>query len=243
MIRFDRKIALASLFSTLLLPTAAHAAPGLGDEVYAATVEPHELEIETRYGVLTGGEDSGEDNFRLEVGYGITGHTRIAAVAEFEKEAGESRKLEAFAVELVQNVGRIGPIDVALYGEYEAVRGGPDQAEAKLLLELRGRLTDVRFNLIANKPLVSGEKVRLGYAASADVSVASNVRAGFAAFGGLGTFDNFAPRAEHFVGPNFKFRVNGLGTPLKIETGYLFALGAAKDDANGMFRLNLELEL
>ncbi len=243
MIRRNTISAAACLLSLTALPTIAHAAPGLGGEVYGATIEPHEIEIETRYGILTGGPDAGEDNFRLEVGYGITGHTRIAAVAEFEKEPGQPRKLEAFSLEVIQNVARIGPVDVALYGEFEAVSDGTDKAEGKLLLEYRDRITDVRFNLIASKPLQSGALVELGYAASADVSVADNLRIGVAAFGDLGSFRQFAPYAEHFAGPNIKFGIKGLGVPLKVETGYLFAFGAAKADATGMFRLNLELEL
>lgn len=236
-------LAATAVTLALAIPTVALAAPGLGGEVYGATVEPGEWEIETRYGILTGGPDAGEDNFRLEVGYSVTGHTRLAVQAEFEKEPGTSRKLEAMSVEVLQNIARLGPIDVALYGEYKAVVGGTDKAETKLLLEHRSRLTDVRFDLIAAKPLASNAPVELAYAASADISVAERVRLGVAAFGDLGTFRHFAPHAEHFVGPIAKFRVNGLGTPLKIETGYLFALGAAKADADGMIRLNLELEL
>ena len=131
---------------------------------------------------------------------------------------------------------------MALYGEYEAVVSGTDKLEGKLLLEYRSRLTDLRLNLVAAKPLRSGDPVELAYAASADVAVAENLRLGASAFGDLGTFRQFAPRAEHFVGPTAKFRINGLGAPLKVETGYMFALAKAKDDANGMFRLNLELE-
>lgn len=243
MIRKSTLAALAGAVSIATMPTVAYAAPGLGEEIYGATVEPGEVEVETRYGVLTGGPDAGEDNFRLEVGYGITGHTRLAVVTEFEKEPGDPRKLEAVGFEVVQNIGRIGPIDVGLYGEYEAVTNGTDQAETKLLLEYRNRLTDVRFNLIAAKPLASGAPVELAYATSADVSVAEKLRLGVAAFGNLGTFSRFAPYGEHFLGPIAKLRIDSLGKPLKIETGYLFALGAAKADAKGMFRLNVELEL
>jgi len=232
-----------SIMLAFTVSSTAYAAPGMADEVYSATVEPGEWELESRFGVLAGGPDAGENALKLEVGYGITGHTRIAAVAEFEKDIGSPRKLEAVAFEVVQNVARIGPIDVALYGEYEAVRGGADEMETKLLLEHRGRLTDVRFNLIAAKPLISGAPVELGYAASADVAVGDGVRLGASAFGGLGTFRTFAPYAEHFAGPTAKFRIDGLGKPLKLEANYLFAMGAAKADAKGMFRLNLELEL
>ncbi|MEP6868208.1 MAG: hypothetical protein ABJA20_06800 [Novosphingobium sp.] len=242
MIRSNNITGAAFMIGALALPAAAYAAPGMGSEVYSATVEPHELEIETRYGILAGGPDGGEDGLVLEAGYGVTGHTRVAAVAEFEKEVGAPRKLEAFSIEVIQNVARIGPIDVGVYGEYEAVVSGTDKLEGKLLLEYRGRVTDLRFNLIAAKPLRSGDPVELGYAASADVAVADNLRLGVAAFGELGTFRDFAPRAEHFVGPNVKFRILGLGVPLKVETGYLIALAKAKDDADGMFRLNLELE-
>lgn len=231
------------LAAACALPSTAHAAPGLGSEVYGATVEPGEVELEWRSGILTGGPDAGENAFVLEAGYGITGHTRLAVFGEFEKEPGDPRKLEAVGFEVVQNIGRIGPIDVALYGEYEAVNGDTDAAETKLLLEYRGRLTDVRFNLIAAKPLSSGAPVELGYATSADVSVAEKVRLGVAAFGDLGTFRSFAPYAEHFAGPIAKFRIDAFGKPLKLETGYLFAIGAAKADTDGMFRLNLELEL
>ena len=193
--------------------------------------------------MLTGGPDGGEDNFRLEVGYGVSGHTRIAAVAEFEKEVGDPRKLEAIGFEVIQNVGRVGPIDVAVYGEVEIVPNGTEAVESKLLLEYRSRLTDVRFNLKAEKPLDSTLPTQLGYAASADVAVAENLRLGVTAFGDLGTVSRFAPYAEHFAGPTAKFRIKGLGAPLKVETGYMFALGAAKADAKGMFRLNLELEM
>ncbi|MFM5932016.1 MAG: hypothetical protein ACKOPQ_14010 [Novosphingobium sp.] len=234
---------LALIGAALFFPsTAAFAAPGLDGEVYGATVEPGEIEVESRFGVLVGGADAGENAVRLELGYGVSGHTRLSVAAEIEKEPGQARKLEAVGFEVVQNIARLGPIDVALYGEYEAVRGGSDAVETKLLLQYRGREWDLRLNLIAEKELVSGTKVELGYAASADYPVADGLRLGLAAFGNLGTFSRFLPYDEHFIGPNFKFRASAFNAPLKLETGYLFPLGAAKADAKGMFRLNLELE-
>ena len=222
----------------------ALAAPGLGEEVYAATVEPKEIELEARYGVLAGGADAGEDNFRLEAGYAVSGHVRLAVTGEFEKEPGGVHKATHAGLEVVANVARIGGIDVAVYGEYElGFHGEADGVEAKLLLERRTRLWDVRFNLIAEKPLDSSVATELGYAASADVSVANNLRLGVAGFGELGTLHRFAPYAEHFVGPIAKVRLHGIGEGLWVETGYMFALGKAREGSRGQFRLNLELEL
>ena len=49
------------------------------------------------------------------------------------------------------------------------------------------------------------------------------------------------PRAEHFAGPIVKAEIDHIGPgELEIETGYLFALGRARDDAKGQLRLNLE---
>ena len=102
---------------------------------------------------------------------------------------------------------------------------------------------DLRLNLIAEKELTSGARVELGYAAQADVAVAGDdLRLGVQAFGELGTFQRFAPRAEHFTGPFARAEIEGLGPEIGIQAGYLFALGKARDDTKGMFRLMVELE-
>jgi len=236
--------ALLTVAGALGFATPALAAPGLGEEVYAATVEPKEIELEARTGILAGGTDAGEDNFRLEAGYGINGHLRAAAVVEFEKEPGSVNKATHAGVELVANVAHIGGIDVAVYGEYElGFHGDSDGVEAKLLLERRTRLWDFRLNLVAEKPLDAAAPTEFGYAVSADTSVAENLRLGVTAFGELGTVHRFAPYAEHFVGPSAKFHLHGIANGVWLETGYLFAIGKAREGTKGQFRLNLELEL
>jgi len=220
----------------------ALAAPGIGEEVYGATVEPGEVELEARFGQLAGGDAGGENNFRLEAGYGVNGHLRVATVAEFEREAPDSSHLTHVGIEAVYNLARVGGIDVAAYGEYEqGFHGDSDGLEAKLLLERRTRLWDLRLNLIAEKPLDAAESVELGYAASADVAVADGARLGVTAFGELGGFRHFLPYAEHYVGPIATFRVRP--AHLRAETGYLFAFGKAHDETCGQWRLNLEFEL
>jgi len=234
--------ALAVAAAMLAVPTAALAAPGVGDEVYGATVEKGEPEVELRYGRLGGGPDNGEDALKIEAGYGVTDRLRLAGVVEFEREAGQGRKAEAASIEAIYALGKAGGIDVALYGEYEIGFHGPNKLETKLLLQRKTDAFDLRLNLIAEKPLVSGAKVELGYAAGAYLPVTSDIQVGIEAYGGLGTFDDFAPRAEHFVGPVAKFEIEGLGPELGLQVGYLFALGAARDDTDGQLQVRLEME-
>ena len=235
--------AVALAFSALALAAPAHAAPGLGGEVYGAQISEHELELEARYGQLNGGTDGGKDKLRLEAAYGVNSRLELAMVGKFAKSPGSSRQTEAVSVEAIYRLGQIGGIDVAAYGEYEVGLQGSDAAEVKLLLQRKQGPWDFRFNLVAEKRMIVGAPVELAYATSGDVEVASGVRLGLAAFGELGTFRRFAPRAEHFIGPVAKFKIKGIGEGLQVKTGYLFAAGKALNSTSGQFRLNLEIEL
>ena len=240
---FARTATLAVAASlALAAPTAAHAAPGLADEVYPATVQAGEPEVELRYGRLGGGPDHGEDALKVEAGYGVTSRLRLAGVVEFEREAGRNRRAEAASIEAIYALGKAAGIDVALYGEYEIGFNGPDKIETKLLLQHRADRFDLRLNLIAEKPLAGGSKVELGYAAGAYAAVGGEVQLGVEAYGDLGNFSRFAPRAEHFVGPVARFEIEGLGPELGLQVGYLFALDAARDDTDGQFQVRLEME-
>ncbi|WP_374527861.1 hypothetical protein [Novosphingobium sp.] len=236
-----RTIILAAIAATLI-PVTAHAAPGLGDEVYGATVNPGELETEVRYDTLTGGPDDGEDVVKLEAAYGVSHNLRVGMVTEFEREPGDSRKAEALGIEAIWALGKVGGIDLAVYGEYEFGFTGPDKIETKLLLERRSGPVDLRLNLVAEKPLVSGAKVELSYAASADIETIGEFRLGVQAFGDLGTFDRFAPYGEHFVGPVISTEIEGFGPDLELQAGYLFAVGKSRDDTKGQLRFALEAE-
>jgi len=225
------------------LASPAYAAPGLGSEVYGAHVDKGEFELEAIYGALDGGEEDGEDVLKLEAAYAVTERLRLGLIGEFEKEVGGSREAEEIGIEAIYELGSAGPIDFALYGEYGiGLNGHSDKIEGKLLMQHESGPWDLRFNLIAEKELEGGHKVELAYAASADVEAFGEVRLGVQAYGELGTFSNFLPREEHFIGPVAKFEIEGLGPELEIEAGYLFALGEAKDETDGQFRLMLELE-
>lgn len=243
--------ALAGLVLACCSSNQAFAAPGLGGEVYGAGVEKGETEIEMQYDRLTGGSEDGEDLMKIELSRGITDRLKIGVLAEFEKEVGESRKAEELAIEAIYHLGKAGPIDFALYGEYAVSLHGPDKVEVKLLMQHRSGPLDLRLNLIAEKRLQSGDKVALEYAASADTAVAGRLRLGAQAFGDLGTFSQFGPSAEHFAGPYAKLRLikiadsDGDGDDhggLTLSAGYLFALGKTRETTDGMLRVKLEME-
>lgn len=237
-----RAIIATAVLGGAALPGSGHAAPGLADEVYPATVERGEPEIEARYGRLGGGVDHGEDALKLEAGYGVTRNLRLAGVVELEREPKGPRRAEAAAIEAIYALGKVGGIDVAVYGEYEIGFHGTDAVETKLLLQRRTGPWDLRLNLIAEKPLVSGAQVELGYAAGVYRQVGGEFQLGVEAYGELGTFSRFAPHAEHFVGPVAKFEIEGLGPELGVQLGYLFALDKARDDAKGQLQVRLEME-
>ena len=224
----------------------AAAAPGLGEKVYGATVQKGVSEVEVRFGRLVGDEADGEDGTVAELSHGLTDRFYGGVLLEFERKAGERRRLEAVGLEGIIALGRVKAIDtdVAVYGEYDGVRGGADKVETKLLFQHRKGSFDGRLNLVAERELKRGSAVELSYAASADWKLAGDLRGGLEGFGELGSTRRLFPRAEHFVGPMLKAELEHLPGrgELGIEAGYLIALGAARDGANGQARLLLEYE-
>lgn len=227
-----------------LIPATAVAEPGLATKVRGATIDPGVSEIEIKYGRLAGKERDGAEAIDIEFSHGFNQHFQGGVALEFEREPSGRRQLTAGAVEAALALGRIDmlDLDIALFGEYELTRRGADAVEAKLLLQRRKGPFDARFNLIAEKQLERGERIEWEYAASAVWKTVGHLRFGVEAFGELGTARDFFPRAEHFAGPVLKFDLEGLPGKgeLEIQTGYLFALGTARDESDGQFRLILE---
>lgn len=227
------------------VPSAANAAPGLDDVVYGATVEAGKTELETRYGRLVGGDNAAENAFVVEVAHGFSSRFYGAALATLAREPAASRRLETLALEGIFTLGRIKPLDLdtAIYAEAAHGIHGPDNLETKLLLERRKGPFDSRLNLIAERALKSGAPVEFGYAASVDYEVADDISLGAEAFGELGTSDKITTDSEHFVGPALKVGLDHVGRgELELRTGYLFAVGRARKEAEGQLRFGLEYE-
>ena len=88
------------------------------------------------------------------------------------------RRAEAAAIEAVYALGRLGGIDVAVYGEYELGFRGADAIETKLLLQRRTGRWDLRLNLVAEKPLAAGAQA-LGLSTQPWLSIATGGRFSF----------------------------------------------------------------
>lgn len=225
--------------------SAAHAAPGLDDAVYGASIEADKTEIETRYGRLTGGNADGEDAFVLEAAHGFSSRFYGAALAAFEHSPGNRRRLGALALEGIFAIGKIKSLglETAVYVEAEHSLHGPDKFETKLLLEHRQGRFNSRLNLIAERALTSGAPVEFSYAASADFEVGGDVRLGAEALGDLGNSRSFTARGEHFVGPVVKAELDQAGPgELELRAGYLLAVDRSRDETKGQLRLGLEYE-
>jgi hypothetical protein len=159
------------MFSMLFAATEASAAPGVGDPIYGAKVEAGVTELEVRYGRLSGGLDNGEDGLVLELEHAFSSRLAVAGLIETGRDAHARRNVNALAMEAIYTTGRISALalDTAIYVEFKhGYRGEPNAIEVKGLLEHAAGKFDSRLNLIGERPLRSGEAVKLSYAASAE---------------------------------------------------------------------------
>ena len=233
----------------MLAATApAVAQPGLDSKVYGTAIEKGVTEFESRFARINGRSEDGASALVLEVSHGFSDRFYGAVLTTIENEANGPSQVDGVSLEGIYRLGTIPGvgIDVALYGEYAAAfHDQPHNLEVKALLEKRFGKLDTRVNLVAERLIRDSAPVVFSYAASADYAiVGDDLRLGVQAFGDLGDSQRFLGRQEHYVGPVAKFEIEHtpLGGELEIETGYLFAAGAARDNARGQARLLLEWE-
>lgn len=235
---------------TFLWAGAAAAEPGLGQQVYDPYVRNGLTEVEVRTGRLLGGPAEGDQTTVVELEHGFNDRFSLAVLGEFEDEPGQTRKLDAIAVEGVAYLGQVPGLglDAAVYVEYEQrLHNESGVLEGKLLLaKTRDRFQGL-FNIIAEQALTDRDgdgATEFGYAASATWETAPKLRVGIEAFGDFGTNRSFGGRQPHYVGPVVKWenRPNWLPAELELEAGYLFAAGGARDYTDGQLRLLIALE-
>lgn len=211
-------------------------------KVFPAVLAPGLTEFELRYGRLTGGEADGEDGLRFEAAHHFSDQLYGGLELETSRDPGGPRTVDAFGVEGIVTLGSVAGVNVAVLGEYSGNRHQADAVETRLLFEKRADEFDIRFNLNAEKALEHGQPVEFGYAASVDREIADEFRLGAMGIGELGTSKRLTAEGEHFLGPIAKYeieRMPGHGE-LELQAGYLFALGEAHHDANGLLRFMVE---
>lgn len=242
--------ALMALFLGLGITEPALAGAPLTDRVYDPWVRNGLTEVEIRTGRVIGGADGGETATVVEIERGLNDRMSLALLAEIEDEPGDSRTVEALAVESVIYLGQIPHtgVDAGLYLEYEQrIHNESGVGEAKLLLARRFGPVQGLLNLVAEQAFTdrSGEgAMAFGYAAQATVETAHHLQLGLQAFGDLGTSRGLGGRQGHYLGPVVSWETRPAGFPGEIgfEAAYLLPLGAAREDADGDLRLMLEFE-
>lgn len=230
---------------------AAAAEPGLSNKVYSPYVKKGVTEVELRAGRLEGGALDGEQAAVVELERGVSDWLSLAILAEFEQHAGETKKLDALALEAVAYLGQIPGlgVDVGGYLEYEQrIHNESGVAEAKLLLAKRSGRFEGLLNLIVEKPLTDGpgeHDTEFAYATQATWEVGGPLRLGAQAFGDLGSRRSFGGRRPHYLGPVAQWELRPAwlkGGELEFEGAYLLPVGAARDDSHAQVRLMLEYE-
>ena len=236
--------------SLALAAGAVHAEPGLGDKVYAPSVEQGVTEFETRGGTLVGRGAGGGSGAVFELEHGFSDRVSAAVVGEWEREPGKQSKLDAIGVETVIHLGVLRGlgIDTGLYLEYEQrLHAESGKGEARLLFaRTKGRFEGL-LNLTATKALTdkSGQGGgAYGYAAQATWKTAPGLRLGLEAFGNLGAGRSPGSAQAHYVGPTvvWESKPRWLPVGLELQTSYLFAAGAAQRYADGEARVQLSFE-
>lgn len=225
----------ASLFAgALALAGAAHAEPGGTSTVYGPSVTEGESELEYRGAVFNGGALDGAVLHRVEAGYAFTDWWRPALVIQSADLQDAGGQLSAVAIENVFDftATRDWPIHLGGYAEYSFGQNGRDDAvEFKLLAERRQGPLTTRLNLNAERHVgaSASNDWEYGYGARAMWRPSERWALGVEGFG--------EPEARaHYWGPRASYSFG----EASLALGYLAGLEDA--DADGQFRLTLELE-
>lgn len=227
-----QKHALALLCA--LYGASAHAEPGGTSTVYGPSVERGESELEYRGAVFSGGALDGAALHRVETGYAFTDWWRSAFVLQAADMPGASSELTSIAIENVFDftATRSWPVHFGGYAEYSFGQNRRDDAvEFKLLAERRAGAWTTRLNLIAERHIGDGaaDDWEYSYAARAMWRASDRWAVGVEGFG--------EPEANaHYWGPHASVRFG----EASIAASYLAGVDEAQ--ANGQFRLTLELE-
>lgn len=234
---------MAVSLGALVLPSEANATK----KIYAPYVEKGEMELEYRggYEIDDESEVDGAWKQKFAIGYGITDYWFSEVYGEFEKEGAHGADAEFTAVEWENRFQLTQPgeywLDLGLLAEVKhATAGGPDKAEAKLLLAK----DTGSFTHLANIGLErefgehSGDDTEISMAWGTRYRYAETFEPGFeiySEFGPLGDGGSF-DEEEHLAGPAFYGQLG----PVKYDAAYLFGVSDAAPD--GLLKVLLEYE-
>ena len=235
----------------LVAVCAARADPRLDEVVYSPYVEPHTLEVETRFAQELGpGDLAGAHTTVVEFEAGLTDRASLALVTGIERSSGGPDRLTGIGLEGIYYFGQVPKVGVDVAGYLELTKGfggESDGLEAKLLLAKTQGPFQGLANLIVERPLgaPAGENIaRYGYALSATWRAVGHLRLGAEALGDLGDDRSFLGRQGAYVGPQAKWagRPGRLPFEIVLDAGWLLPVGLDTPEARSQARVNVEFE-
>ncbi len=222
----------------------------MDEKVYDPYVENHTIQFETRAGQEIDGPLGGARTVVLEAEYGLNDRVSLALVGDISREAGQASRFTGLGLEGVVYLGQIPKlgVDAGLYLEYmRGFQGESDAGETSCCW--LGPPGTSRASSTSSSSAHSGScgqgYASYGYAASATWRAIGGVRLGAEAFGDLGDDHGFLNRPlGAYGGPLLKWEAHPSFSPveIKLDAGWLKAVGANRGEAGSQVRLTLELE-
>lgn len=220
-------------------------------KVYSPDVNAGEIEIEIRSHRTFDSDTAkdGNEQSKLELGYGVSDRWATALVTEFEAQPGQARHHSATAWENIFQLTEPGQywLDVGMYMEYEhpADPAANNAVEAKLLLEKTLSHFVHTLNLIFVREIGSdaSNATNFEYAWRSQYLLSKYLNPGFEVYGEMGEIGHVLPGAQqdHRAGPVIYGEMRGSNTgKWRYELGYLFGISSAAP--NGTIKATLEYE-
>ena len=234
--------------AALGLPLVGHAGPA--DYVYEPAVEYGERELDFKYGTWRFDEDgTRESDASLGFGYGATQWWFTEAYVKYHKLPGDRTRYDAFEWENKFQLTEPNqyPVDLGLITEIEVPKEHRTEGyELKVGALVQGDAGPIRWNAnLLLERVVRGEEshvTEMGYQLQAKYHVRRELEIGVQAFGEMGKWNDWAPRAEqsHRVGPAVfgKVKLEGRQS-IRYNAAWLVGSNAA---AHRTFRLQTEYE-
>ena len=238
-----RRALVLALGATVASPVLA----GPADKVYRPFVEKGETEFEWRGGYRDYGHGADEYATVFDVGYGVTERWKTELVLEYEGEAGEGGRMEAFEWENIIVLTEQGKhwADVGLFAEYEhTFADGPDEIKIGPMFEKQVGGAIANLNLLFAREVGrdASDDTELDYSWQVKWTGNERLEFGVQGFGGLGTLDHLGEEDTHSVGPAL-FGVTRLASGNKIayDAAVLAGLNDAAPDLTVRFSLEFEV--
>lgn len=248
----SNKLIAAGALALTALASSAWAGPD--EYVYPARVEAGEREIDFKFGTRNmKDKDQNRSAGSIGLGYGVNEHWFTEVYLKYNRAAGSSTEFDAIEWENRFQLTETGkyPVDIGFLFEIERPQDRSEGYEVKwgpLLQADIGKTEWIANFLLERNYRATEPGTTTGYyRLQGRYLLSKEFSPGFQAFGDLGTWDSWAPRAEqgHRIGPAVfgKIALDG-HKAVKYNAAYLLGKTRIGDNAyrGNTFRMQLEYE-